>query len=276
MNRKERVKINWCVISFKFNFLAEAVFKTIPENRNGDIFLLHVGKPEGLSADFNDFGKATRVFEIKAALRHGQNLDRILIDKLYPEIIDCDWLVGLDHDIYIKDQEYLLRLITENCSPGNLKNYAIIACEDHWSVPGGDYVRYFLTTPMLLVNVRYPWNDLPSWDHHTIGEGDSQRYYDTGQVLAERLGKEKIKCFPEFPDHVLHHFFSEWQWMSDQHYKKNEYERFAESVSRTKTLLRDGFFVPSPREIPMMRQYAYFRVVLNGLAEEGGEWGNLS
>ena len=271
------MKINWCVISFKFNFLAEAVFKTLPKNRNGDIFLLHVGKPEGLSAHFKDFGKATKVHEIKGELLHGQNLDRILIQKLYPEIISCDWLVGIDHDIYINDQQYLVRFIEENCSADNLKEFAIIACEDHWSTPGGDYVRYFLTTPMLFVNMHHPWHDSPSWNMvltTSDGEGTapSQRFYDTGQLLAERLGKEKIKCFPQLPDHVLHHFYSEWQWMSDPHFKKNEHERFVASISRTKMFMRDGFFVPSRREIPLMRQYAYFREVLDQLTDEGFEW----
>lgn len=266
------MKINWCVISFKFNFLAEAVFKTIPENKNGDIFLIHVNKPEGLSADFNDFGNAKKVFQVKERLLHGQNLDRILIDKLYPEIIDCDWLVGLDHDLYINDQEYLLRLFAENCSPGNLKEFAIIASEDHWSEPGGQYVRYFLTTPMLLVNMRYPWDDSTSWDHVLTEEGPAQRYYDTGQLLAERLGKEKIKCFPQFPDHVLHHFYSEWQWMSDPNYRKHNPAHFAESIARTKMLLRNEFFVPSRREIPLMRQHSYFREVLDDLKDEGFDW----
>ena len=275
------MKINWCVISFKFNFLAEAVFKTIPGNKNGDIFLIHVGKPEGLSADFNDFGKVKEVFEIKDELLHGQNLDRILIHELYPEIIDCDWLVMLDHDIYINDQEYLLRLIAENCSAGNLTEFAVIACENHWSVPGSNFIRYFLTTPLLLVNLRYPWDDSTSWNIVLTEDGGestalSQRYYDTGQLLAEHLGKEKIKCFPRFPDHVLHHFFSEWQWMSDPNYKKYEYANFAASVSRTKMLLRNAFFVPSRREIPLMRKYAYFREVLDELTEEGLEWCSLA
>lgn len=267
------MKINWCVISFRFNFLAEAVLKTIPENRNGDIFLIHVGKPEGLSAHFNDFGKVTEVFEVKEALPHGQNLDRILIHQLYSRIIDCDWLVALDHDIYINDQEYLLRLIAENCSARNLAEFAVIACENHWSVPGSNFIRYFLTTPLLLVNLRYPWQDATSWNI-VLAEDTalSQRYYDTGQLLAEHLGKEKIKCFPRFPDYVLHHFFSEWQWMSDPNYKKQEYAKFAASVSRTKMLLQDGFFVPSRIEIPLMRRWAYFREVLDELSMQSPEW----
>ena len=271
------MKINWCVISFKFNFLAEAVFKTIPENRNGNVFLIHVGKPNGLSADFNDFGKATKVFETKDELRHGQNLDRILFHKQYPEIIDCDWLVTIDHDIYINDQGYLLRLIAENCSTVHLAKFAIIACENHWSFPGSNFIRYFLTTPLLIINMRHEWDGSTSWNIVLTEEGGdpaapSQRYYDTGQLLAEHLGKEKIKCFPQFPDHVLHHFFSEWQWMSDPNYKKYEYANFAESVSRTKMLLRKGFFVPSRREIPLMRKYSYFREVLDELKDEGLDW----
>jgi glycosyltransferase involved in cell wall biosynthesis len=271
------MKINWCVISFKFNFLAEAVLKTIPENRNGEIFIIHAGKPDGFSADFNDFGKVTEVFEIKDKVLHGQNLDRILINKLYPQIIDCDWLVTMDHDIYINDQEYILQLIAENCSADNLAKFAIIACENHWSSPESNFIRYFLTTPLLLINMQYPWADSPSWNivlTEDTGDssGTSQLYYDTGQLLAEHLGKERIKCFPQFPDHVLHHFFSEWQWMSDPHYKEHEHAWFAASVSRTKMLLRNGFFIPSQREIPVMRRYLYFREVLDELKEEGLEW----
>jgi hypothetical protein len=264
------------VISYKFNFLAEAVIKTLSENRDGDIFLIHAGKAAGLSAEFNDLGKVKETFEIKDGLRHGENLDRILSQKLYPQITDCEWLVTLDHDIYINDHEYLSRLIAENCSAAHLAKYAIIASEDHWTVPGGNFVRYFLTTPLLIVNMRHQWGDSPSWDMEIVKEGEnsthSQLYYDTGQRLAEHLGKDKIKCFPPFPDHVLHHFFSEWQWMSDPHYKEQEPVEFAASISRTKMLLRKGFFIPSQREIPLMRKYLYFREVLDELKEEGLEW----
>jgi hypothetical protein len=270
------MKINWCVISFKFNFLAEAVFKTLPENKNGDVFLIHVGKPEGLSAEFNHYGKAKEVFEVRGELRHGQNLDRILFHKQYPQIIDCDWLVTIDHDIYINDQEYVLRLIAENCSADNLANFAIIACENHWSTPESNYIRYFLTTPLLILNMRHEWDGSTSWNIVLTEKSDDpaappERYYDTGQLLAERLGKDKIKCFPPFPDHAVHHFFSEWQWMSDPECKKQDYESYMASITRTKALLREGFFVPSRREVPLMRQYAYFGEVLDQLKEEGFE-----
>jgi len=268
------MKINWCAISFKFNFLGEAIFKTFPENTNGDIFLIHAGKPEGLTADFNHFGRAAAIFEVKDELHHGQNLDRILIEQVYREIIDCDWLVMFDHDLYINDQEYLLRMIAENCSSGSLAEFVIIACENYWKVPGSNYIRHFLTTPLLVINMHYQWRDAISWDFILKEQGGestalSQIFYDTGQRLAEDLGLERIKCYPRFPDHVLHHFSSEWQWMSDPHYKKYEPDRFEAAVSRIKLLLRDGVFLPSEREIPMMRRYLFFREVLDQLHQEG-------
>lgn len=264
------------MISFKFNFLAEAVFKTLPENKNGDTFVIHVGKPDGFSTGFNDFGKVTEVFETKDNLLHSQNLDRILIEKFYPQITDCDWLVTIDHDIYINDQEYLLQLIAENCSSGNLEKFAIIGCENHWCVPE-NYIRYFLTTPLLFLNMRHEWEGSMSWNSVLTPEGTdpeapSQRFYDTGQMLAEHLGKEKIECFPKFPDHVLHHFSSDWLWMTVQHLKEREPAEFAASVSRTKMLLRNGFFIPSQPELPLMRKYLYFREVLDELKAEGLEW----
>lgn len=262
------MRINWCVISFKFNFLGEATFKTLPRNSHGDIFLIHAGKPEGLSTGFNHYAKADKVFEIEEPLRYGQNLDRILIEQRFPEILDCDWLVMFDHDLYINDQDQVLRMLTENCSAANLVEFLIIGCENYWEVSETNYVRYFLTTPLMIINMHHTREESTSWDavlKEAGGESSmlTEHYYDTGQLLAEELGPERIKCYPRFPEHAIHHFSSEWQWMSDPHYKKYEPERFAWWVSRARLLVREGFFVPSAREIPVMRQYLFFREMLD-------------
>lgn len=271
------MKINWCVISFKFNFLGEATFKTLPDNPNGEIFLIHTGKAAEISQAFDDRGLATLVAIDSEQLSHGQWLDRILRDRLYPEILDCDWLVMIDHDIYIKDQAYFLQLIDNNCSLSN-EQFAIIGCENHWVAVNSNFPRYFLTTPLMMINNRHPWHKSLSWNFVVKIEKDPETNedaefcYDTGQWLAKKLGPQRIKCYPKISKEILDHFSSEWLFMSNPYYKEHEFDRFDDAVSAIKTKFRDRLFVPDANEFPVMRNYLFLREVLDQLDQEGFQW----
>ena len=262
------MKINWCVISFKFNFLGEATLKTLPPNPDGDLFLVHGGKEKSYSDAFDDGGRAAGTFFVPGEGRHGDNLDIILKERRYPQIVDCDWLVMIDHDLHIIDPEPVLRVIRENTSPEDLERYAIIGCRNHWNIEGTGVKRYFLTTPLMIINMHHDWGAAGSWRHKRGPEW----HLDTGQVIAETLGTERIKLYEPLPADCMYHFTSAWEWMPGE--AKTVYADLYEGeVRNVNKGLREGAFRPKAEEVPMMKRYSLLSEALARLEAEGFKLG---
>lgn len=258
------MRINWCVISFKFNFLAEATIKTLPPNPDGDIFLIHCGKEKNYSDAFNDNGRLAGIFFVPGERCHGDNLDGILKYRQYPQVVNCDWLVMIDHDIHINEPESFRRVIRENTSPEDLRQYAIIACENNWNIEGTGFKRHFLTTPLMIINMHHDWESAESW---TYTQGQDW-YFDTGQFVAETLGNERIKCYEPFAGNAMYHFSSAWQWMLSR-VKTLDINLFESAVLNIKKGLVEGAFLPSFEEVAMMKKYFLLREALAQLEAEG-------
>jgi hypothetical protein len=262
------MKINWCVISYMFNFLGEATLKTLPPNPDGDLFVIHNGKGKSYSEAFDDGGRAAGTFYVPGSAYHGDHLNSILKDRQFPQIVDCDWLVMIDHDLHIIDPEPLMQVIRENTSPEDLERYALIGGENYWNMEGTGSKRHFLTTPLMIINMHHDWGAVPSWRPRQVGEW----HFDTGQLIAETLGAERIKCYAPLPADCLYHFSSAWNWMpADAPTKDNDV--FEGELRNVIEVLREGAFRPKAAEVPWMKRFFLLREALARLEAEGFKLG---
>jgi hypothetical protein len=93
------------------------------------------------------YDKVDRVWFEPENMYHGILLDRIMRLVQFPEITDCDWLVIVDQDIFIYDQELFTRHINEFCGMMTIPSAMLVVNRENYEEYG--YRFLFRTMPFL-------------------------------------------------------------------------------------------------------------------------------
>lgn len=204
------MKVNYCIFSWRFNFMGEPCLKTLPPNPRGDIHLIHNGKTEEHAARMNTHNKVDRVWFEPDEMYHGGLLDRIMRLRRYPEITDCDWLMIVDQDICILDQEIFTRHINEFCGMMTIPEALLVVNREVYGEYGFRFL--FRTMPFFAIRVTDEWNNYPStWDREIISESEK---YDSVQRLAHMIDPSRIHGRRIREDAFLKHLSSLWWWLT--------------------------------------------------------------
>lgn len=182
------MKINYLVISYVFNFFAETTLRSLSQIENFKVYVIHVGKTEEYSKNFIS-DNVVKNYYIEEKQDHWQIIERVL-SKEFPEILNCDILVFIDHDIWFKIddfKDYMSEIVS-----AYYKNKKTVL----FSPKRKGYLYFdlapFLTVPLFAVNVKAEHiieNKLESWKP-IWGEFNSINFIDTGWKNAFNLEKE--------------------------------------------------------------------------------------
>lgn len=158
------------IISWRFNFFAETLIKHLPP---APTWLFHVGKNEEQIKNFRSQGWIKNTVVIRDNMSHGDVLDRILINKMWPDMF-CNnaKVLFLDHDFVFMNKPGFNLAIGKRLVSGMVAGYAMSAIKSTWNDPN----RLFMTVPGFAVDpeVSWPCSWRTQWD----------RNMDTGQAIA--------------------------------------------------------------------------------------------
>lgn len=91
------MKINIVIISFKLNFLPDLPI-------DNKIFIIHLEKTEQQVKKLQS-EKDLSHFHIKKRKNHGLILNDVLMYNKYPEILNCQQILFIDHDVVIRNRQ---------------------------------------------------------------------------------------------------------------------------------------------------------------------------
>lgn len=188
------------VISWKFNFFAETLLRHM---RPSNTWVFHINKTDKQLAAFDCPSWVSKSVVIKKQMFHSVVLDCILIRQEWPEIIEHDAVLFVDHDAVIANGRDMDEQIGNRLLAGISSGYAISAMDaSYWNEPD---IRLFLTTPMFAVNPKTKWPC--SWDPAY------NPFLDTGQKIAFHESMKGKMDIWDWPVRGLLHWGSHYSWM---------------------------------------------------------------
>lgn len=236
------------VISYRFNFLGEALMRTLPKGV-GEVIVVHNGKTRERAATFKSQGAPQLFWEGDDC--HGAILDRIFKDNALPQVTqDTDWVVCLDHDLHLLPPRFT-RAFNQFADVASKTDKAVVA-KARPTDPAGPWVYYWFTVPFFWVRPDRFVDMQDSW----IPERRGSVTYDTGQGMYLRR-PELFELTKIETGDVGMHFGSYWTT------KSGHTDRFLARIRAHYCMMTSlGYFRPSEEEWKEMAEFPAFDMAI--------------